>query len=110
MDTKDIPNSMPSPWIPEQDQALLALLGKLGEEAAELSARCCRAVISGADYCDPDTGRTNLAHIADEVADVQSLVAALFMRGHIDGEYVHDRQLKKMQFQGTWFNSLRKHT
>ncbi len=59
-----------SPWMPEQDQIRLAILGKLGEEASELAQRCFRCIIHGLDELDPDTGRTNRVELEREISDV----------------------------------------
>lgn len=59
-----------SAWMPEKNPVRLAVLGKLIEEAGELSARAARCVIQGLDERDPATGRTNLEELAREMADV----------------------------------------
>ena len=59
-----------TPWQPEQNRFRLAVLGKLAEEAGELSARASRCIIHGLDEADPDTGRRNRDELAREVADV----------------------------------------
>jgi hypothetical protein len=59
-----------TPWQPEQNRFRLAALGKLAEEAGELSARASRCIIHGLDENDPDTSRTNRDELAGEVADV----------------------------------------
>lgn len=82
-----------SPWMPEQDRIRLAVLGKLIEECNELSARAARCIIQGIDETDPDTGRTNRAELAREVADVWAclnvLVAAEDVRA--DGARLHGK-------------------
>ena len=59
-----------TPWQPEQDRHRLATLGKLAEEASELSARAARCIIHGLDERDPDTGLLNRDELAREIADV----------------------------------------
>lgn len=63
-----------SPWMPITDQVLLAILGKMGEESGELATRCCRCIVQGLDELDPDTGRTNRAELAREMADVMACI------------------------------------
>jgi len=67
-----------SPWMPEQDRIRLAVLGKLIEECNELSARAARCIIHGLDEVDPDTGRTNDAELAREMADVSAAMGTLY--------------------------------
>ena len=69
-----------SPWMPETDPALVAMLGKLAEEASELSARAARCIIHGLHEADPETGRTNLEELGREAADVQACVSMLERR------------------------------
>ena len=68
-------NSTISPWMPEQDKIYLATLGKLAEECNELAGRSARCIIQGMDENDPATGRTNLAELSREMADVQACIA-----------------------------------
>lgn len=74
MDTKDIPLNGPSDWRREASERRNAVLGKLAEEANELAGRCVRSMIQGLDEVDPGTGRTNLAHLEDEMADVYTML------------------------------------
>ncbi|MET3925584.1 hypothetical protein [Devosia sp. 2618] len=64
-------------WFPETDQFRLAVLGKLAEEASELSARACRCIIQGLDERDPETQRLNREELAREVADVTACLEIL---------------------------------
>lgn len=66
-----------TPWQPEQNRFRLAALGKLTEEASELSARASRCIIHGLDETDPDTGRRNRDELASEVADVLACIEIL---------------------------------
>lgn len=59
-------------WMPETDTLTLAIVGKLGEEAAELAARCARTIIQGIDAIDPASGRPNREELFREVADVRA--------------------------------------
>lgn len=70
-------------WIPEPDPIKRAMLGKMGEEAGELSTRLHRALIQGLDAVDPDTGRTNREEIEREISDVEACIAVLQERFNI---------------------------
>lgn len=75
-----------SPWMPEQDRIRLAVLGKLVEECNELGARAARCIIQGIDEIDPDSGRTNRAEMAREVADVLACIDALETTEGVDAD------------------------
>lgn len=64
-----------SPWLPEQDQIRLAILGKLVEECGELGSRAARCIIHGLDEVDPDSGRENFEELRREIADVRACLA-----------------------------------
>jgi hypothetical protein len=57
-------------WMPETDTLTIAVLGKMGEEASELSARCHRAIIQGVDAIDPANGHSNRYELQCEMADI----------------------------------------
>lgn len=63
-------NNTISPWMPEQDQIKLAVLGKLIEECNELAGRAARCIIQGIDELDPASGRTNSVELSREMSDV----------------------------------------
>lgn len=110
MDTADIPIDGPSDWRREPREAVSAALLKLGEEASELATRCCRAAMQGANETDPDSGRSNLDHIRDEIADVCALIALVgeFVPGaDIEGEEVLTRIERKIAFKRPWLEALR---
>ena len=106
MDTADIPTHGPSDWRREPSERRNAILGKLGEEAAELATRCLRAMIQGLDECDPGTGRTNLAHLQDEIADVaaQMQMAGEFL--DLDATAITDRERRKYTYKLPWIKGL----
>ncbi|WCS66537.1 hypothetical protein TMCBR2_gp052 [Caulobacter phage TMCBR2] len=70
----------PEPWQPENRPRVLALLGKLAEEATELAGIASRIIIQGLDAPHSDDGRPNRLHLEDELADVAAL-AGLTMSG-----------------------------
>lgn len=106
MKTEDIPKSGPSDWRREPSERRNAILGKMAEEADELAARCVRAMIQGLDELDPDTGRSNLLHLQDEIADV----CAQFHLAHdfldLDDDAILDREARKFDFKLPWILAL----
>lgn len=94
-----------SPWHPETEPLRIAVLGKMGEEAGELSSRACRCIIQGLDELDPDTGRTNRAELAREIADVEACIQSIKRELNVDYE---DRRVndKRNGFK-RWFDMLR---
>lgn len=106
MDTKDIPSSGPSDWRREPSERRNALLGKLAEEASELATRCSRAMIQGLNELDPDSGRSNLDHLQDEIADVRAIsqLAVEFLA--LDSALMRDRQYLKYHYKLPWIEAL----
>lgn len=80
-------NSTISPWMPEQDQIRLAVLGKLIEECNELAGRSARCIIQGIDEADPTSGRTNLAELEREIADVMACIGTAYKHFPIKTDY-----------------------
>ena len=106
MDTKDIPKDGPSDWRRELSERRNALLGKLGEEASELSARCFRSMIQGLDSIDPDTKRTNLSELQDEIADVCAQLKLIEEFIDVDRHYIIERVIKKYKYKLPWILAL----
>jgi NTP pyrophosphatase (non-canonical NTP hydrolase) len=97
----------PNLWIPEQNQVHLALLGKLAEEANELGGRAARCIIQGLDGIDPEDGRLNREHLADEIADVRALCdLASNMFFPEKAQHIHERKLAKYDHKQRWFDKL----
>lgn len=106
MDTKDIPLSGPSDWRREPSERRNAVLGKLAEEANELAARCARAMIQGIDELDPGSGRTNLAHLQDEAADVYAMLQLAGGFLHFDPRTISTRRQLKYDYKLPWIQAL----
>ena len=70
-------------WMPETDQHVLAVLGKLAEECNELAGRCSRAAMQGLEELDPKSGFTNRAELGREVSDVLACIDTLADRLNI---------------------------
>jgi NTP pyrophosphatase (non-canonical NTP hydrolase) len=64
-----------SPWHPITDPFELKVLGKLGEEAGELSSVVSRCIIQGILECHPLTGKVNKEWLEEEIADVLASIA-----------------------------------
>lgn len=121
----------PSPWQPESRPRVLALIGKLGEEATELAGICARITIQGLDAPHSDDGRPNRVHLEDEIADVAACtgltmsgvgwrdctlaadgVTVLFHtgscigQGALDYDRVEARREAKKRFLLAWLTSL----
>jgi phosphoribosyl-ATP pyrophosphohydrolase len=82
-----------NPWHPMKMPRDLKTVGKLGEEAGELAAACCRCVIQGIDECEPVTGKLNRDWLAEEIADV--LVNARLVAEHFGLD--NDRILARIE-------------
>lgn len=106
METKDIPTSGPSDWRREPDERVNFVVGKLGEEAGELVTRCCRVMIQGLHAIDPDTGKPNLHHLADEIADVEALIALAKWFLPVDILSIHHRGARKYAYKLPWIEAL----
>ncbi len=67
----------PSPWVPEPDPLTHQMVGKLGEECAELAKECFRTLIQGFNEKDPVTGELNRTKLVKEMGDVESKLTAI---------------------------------
>lgn len=106
MDTKDIPENGPSDWRREPSERINAVVGKLGEETSECAARCFRIVIQGLHSIDPDSGRSNLEHLSDEIADVEALISLAKQFLPLSNEAIHDRRVRKRAYKLPWIEAL----
>jgi len=106
MDTKDIPKDGPSDWRREPSERRNAVIGKLGEECSELAGRCLRSMIQGLDEKDPDTGRTNLDHLQDEVADVLAQIDLAKEFLALKEVQIDDRRWRKHRYKLPWIVAL----
>lgn len=106
MKTEDIPLNGPSDWRREPSERRNAILGKMAEETSELAARCVRSMIQGLDELDPDTGRSNLAHIEDEMADVEAMLSLVKVFLGVDREGISVRAGRKYNYKRPWIEAL----
>lgn len=109
MNTEDIPSAPITIWYPEKNQVVLAAIGKLGEEASELAAKCCRIVISGLDEPNPDNGKSNRQELQDEIADVEAMISHVHTIMKTDLKAMDLRSRHKFTYKEAWFDALRKH-
>lgn len=108
MDTKDIPNTFPTPWIPETDLQRCAVLGKTVEECGELLAIVGRCQIQGIDGRDPKTGKTNRQALTEEVGDVLARCQAIIQKFELDSLVISSRSENKFHFLNKWLALLDK--
>jgi hypothetical protein len=97
----------PSKWIPEKDARILAVTGKLGEEAAELSKICHRIAIQGLNGIDPATGKPNVVALLEEIADVRALSDIAHDRFDIYGPEFRERVVRKIAQKEAWLELLK---
>lgn len=97
----------PSPWQPENNKVHLAVLGKLGEEANELSGSLFRCVIQGVEGKHPVTGKPNLEQVQDEVADVLAGIEILIARFRLDWAEIDERKQMKKAHKLAWHGLIR---
>lgn len=90
-------------FLPERRNAMI---GKLGEECSELAAKCFRAMIQGLDELDPDTGRTNISQLQDEIADVAAQITLAQQYLALDSHQLKDRARRKVAFKRPWIEAL----
>lgn len=90
------------PWHPITNPKELRLLGKLGEETAELSSALFRCIIQGIDEAQPVTGKINRTWVEDEVADVLASVELLTDRLKLDRNRISERAGYKTEKLQKW--------
>lgn len=94
-----------SPWEPITDPKLLKILGKLGEECNELGAAIFRCIIQGLDEHEPVTGKLNREWLEDEIADVLANITNTAERLQLDGDRMHKRADRKIEYHQPWHDS-----
>lgn len=108
MEDHEIPTDAPSDWQPITDKAVLARLGKLGEEACELSAILFRCIIQGVDEREPKTGKLNREALEDEIADVDALMLLAMRYFRLDIQRIRQRSAMKRNYKQPWYDALDK--
>lgn len=106
MKTDEIPTDGPSDWQPITNKHDLAVLGKLGEEASELSTACHRCTIQGMDEQEPTTGKPNRQWLEEEIADVLAMAEIAMDRFGLNPEVINDRRMRKVAYKQPWFDAL----
>jgi len=97
----------PSPWQPENNKLHLAVLGKLGEEAAELAKAIFRCIIQGVDGTHPVTGKHNLDELRDEIADVRAGIELAIERFNLDQNKILVRAEIKKRHKRKWHTTVK---
>ena len=108
MNTSEIPKDGPSDWQPITDKRTLALLGKLGEEASELSSAAFRCIIQGVDEVEPTTGKPNRQWLEEEIADVLAMLSIIQEDMGLDKTAIIHRRMRKISYKQPWFDALKK--
>jgi hypothetical protein len=93
-----------SDWETEPSPHVLAVVGKLGEEACELGNICFRIAIQGLDGKDPETGKPNIQALMEEIADVRAMSANAIARLQISEAAVARRAQGKLEWKRPWFD------
>ncbi len=96
----------PSKWVPMTNLIDLAHLGKMGEEAGELSSIISRCIIQGIDECDPETGKPNRLALAEEIADVMATSELAIERFDLDEGFISLRIERKKNMKRAWHAML----
>ena len=90
------------PWTPETHPATLRRVGKLGEEAAELSKVCFRIVTQGSDGVDPRTKQSNVEELKKEIADVYAQLDETVAYFLMCADFIEARRAHKRQLMEEW--------
>jgi hypothetical protein len=106
MTDKDIVDKHTSDWVPISSPRTLAALGKLGEEAGELSAIISRCIIQGLGGKNPETGEINIMALEKEIADVRGLSALVIRQLGLDENIIEYRAGKKRNMKANWIKDL----
>ena len=84
------------------DEPRLAHLGKLGEEAGELSSIVSRCIIQGINEADPESGKSNREALAEEIADVFAMAELVIERFSLHRTHIADRMTRKIAMKRAW--------
>jgi NTP pyrophosphatase (non-canonical NTP hydrolase) len=87
-----------NPWHPMTDPVAVKVLGKLGEEAGELSSAICRCIIQGIAELHPYSGKSNTEWLEEEIADVLAGIELTCDQFGLDETKIAERmQAKKIK-------------
>lgn len=95
-----------NPWIPMRNVLDLKHIGKLGEEASELSTVCHRASIQGLEAMVPEKDCTNRRWLEMEIADVWANTDLVIRHFKLDEDYIAERVTTKKERLKTWHAML----
>ena len=104
--TDPAPDPAPAHWQPCSNPLDIALLGKLMEEAGELTQVAARCLIQGLDRRSPGTGKLNFIWLQEEIADLQAIMAHVTTQLGLDREEIAQRMREKLEFKAPWFDWL----
>ena len=92
------------PWVAISDTKHLKILGKFGEELAELQKAVMRCIIQGINEIDPESGKTNRQALEEELADVSALTQVV--EDEFDLRILWERMETKRERQYMWMDGL----
>lgn len=95
-----------SPWTPMTDVVDIKHIGKLGEEAGELSTVAARCLIQGINESEPVSGKPNRQWLMEEIADVEAGMELSKRRFNLDREFIEARKQRKMAGLIKWHQML----
>ena len=95
-----------NPWIPITDPRALKFLGKLGEEAGELSSAVSRCIIQGLDEAEPVTGKVNREWLEDEIADMYANLKLVTEEFDLDVNRIMARAVAKRSRLKVWHDLI----
>lgn len=95
-----------NPWRPITDARALKFLGKLGEEAGELSSAVSRCIIQGIDEAEPVTGKINREWLEDEIADVMANIELVATEFGLNTGRMGDRMAAKVDRLRIWHDQI----
>lgn len=91
-----------NPWRPMTDTAALRHLGKLAEEASELTSAVARCIIQGICEVHPVTGKPNSQWLEEEIADVLANIKLTTLHFGLDANAIIERAEDKIAKLGEW--------
>lgn len=95
--------SKASYWVPEFSEVKLKLLGKLAEEAGELTSAAARCIIQGIDESQPVTGKVNQRWLEEEIADVLTMIYFVKKNFNLDNDFITERITDKSNYFEGYF-------
>lgn len=96
-----VKNQVP-PWVSEPNPTIQRRIGKMGEEATELSKVCFRILLQGIHGIDPANGKSNIIALTEEIADVMTQCELAVMQFQLSESVIHKRIVHKKKQMEEW--------